>query len=82
MTEILDFLRLLYARIGKTISPITGLEVKKDSVSDVMKFLSDQPEGVVFPSSAPSTLKQQRIPFMPLWNALLRKDLTAYTSMA
>jgi excinuclease ABC subunit A len=53
MTEILDFLRLLYARIGKTISPITGLEVKKDSVSDVMKFLSDQPEGSRFSILSP-----------------------------
>ena len=35
MTEIYDYLRLLYARIGKTISPISGSEVKKDDVIDV-----------------------------------------------
>lgn len=35
-TEIYDYLKLLYARIGKTISPISGLEVKKDTVSDVI----------------------------------------------
>src|SRR5687768_1385566 len=36
MTEIYDYLRLLYARIGKTISPVTGKEVKKDDVGDVI----------------------------------------------
>ncbi|WP_310557432.1 excinuclease ABC subunit UvrA [Flavobacterium sp.] len=35
-TEIYDYLKLLYARIGKTISPISGLEVKKNTVSDVI----------------------------------------------
>ena len=35
-TEIYDYLKLLYARIGKTISPISGNEVKKDTVSDVI----------------------------------------------
>ena len=36
-TEIYDYLKLLYARIGKTISPVSGKEVKKDTVSDVVK---------------------------------------------
>jgi excinuclease ABC subunit A len=35
-TEIYDYLKLLYARIGKTCSPISGNEVKKDTVTDVM----------------------------------------------
>lgn len=35
MTEIYDYLRLLFARIGKTISPVSGREVKKDDVADV-----------------------------------------------
>jgi excinuclease ABC subunit A len=39
MTELYDYLRLLFARIGKTISPISGREVKKDDVTDVVKFL-------------------------------------------
>ncbi|MFY7756781.1 MAG: excinuclease ABC subunit A, partial [Flavobacterium stagni] len=38
-TEIYDYLKLLFARIGKTISPISGQEVKKDSVSDVIDFV-------------------------------------------
>jgi excinuclease ABC subunit A len=36
-TEIYDYLRLLYARVGKTISPVSGLEVKKDSPSSVVQ---------------------------------------------
>jgi excinuclease ABC subunit A len=37
MTEIYDYLRLLYARIGKTISPVSGKLVKKDDVNDVVE---------------------------------------------
>lgn len=41
-TEIYDYLKLLYARVGRTFSPISGKEVKKDSVTDVIDFLKDQ----------------------------------------
>src|SRR5580765_1579722 len=40
MTEIYDYLRLLFARAGKTISPISGREVKKDDVKDVVEAIS------------------------------------------
>jgi len=40
MTEIYDYLRLLYARIGRTISPVSGREVKKDDVSDVVHAIT------------------------------------------
>lgn len=43
MTEIYDYLRLLYARVGKTISPVSGKEVKKDDVADVIKFIQSLP---------------------------------------
>ncbi len=45
MTEIYDYLRLLFARAGKTISPISGREVKKDDVPDVIKAIQDAKEG-------------------------------------
>lgn len=38
-TEIYDYLKILFSRIGKTISPISGNEVKKHSVTDVIDFL-------------------------------------------
>ncbi len=41
-TEIYDYMRLLYARIGHTISPKSGREVKKDSTKTVIKELHDQ----------------------------------------
>lgn len=45
MTEIYDYLRLLFARVGKTFSPVSGQEVKKDSVSDVVDFVKKLPHG-------------------------------------
>jgi len=45
MTEIYDYLRLLFARVGKTISPVSGKEVKKDDVADVVKAITDLKEG-------------------------------------
>lgn len=45
MTEIYDYLRLLYARVGKTISPVSGREVKKDDVGDVLKAIQQLGNG-------------------------------------
>lgn len=45
MTEIYDYLRLLFARAGKTISPVSGKEVKKDDVADVVKAIEALPAG-------------------------------------
>ncbi|MEZ4907671.1 MAG: hypothetical protein R2771_08565 [Saprospiraceae bacterium] len=39
MTEIYDYLRMLFARIGKTYSPVSGEEVKKNNVTDVVEFI-------------------------------------------
>ena len=47
-TEIYEYLRLLYARIGKTISPSSGEEVKKHQVSDVVAWVLSFPEGTRF----------------------------------
>jgi len=44
-TEIYDYIKLLYARIGKTISPVSGKEVSYHSVSDVVDFVLNLPEG-------------------------------------
>ena len=45
MTEIYDYLRLLYARIGRTISPISERQVKKDDVEDVLNAIKNLPHG-------------------------------------
>ncbi|HKM31790.1 MAG TPA: hypothetical protein VJX89_06520, partial [Bacteroidales bacterium] len=44
-TEIYDYLRLLYARIGKTYSPVSGNEVTCHSQEDVVRFILSLPEG-------------------------------------
>ncbi len=45
LTEIYDYLRLLYARVGKTISPVSGQEVKRHEVSDVVDFINSREPG-------------------------------------
>src|SRR6476646_1071204 len=45
MTEIYDYLRLMFARIGKTISPVSGRVVKKDDVKDVLEAIKVLKEG-------------------------------------
>jgi excinuclease ABC subunit A len=44
-TEIYDYLKLLFARVGKTYSPLSGNEVKRDTVTDVINFINKQSEG-------------------------------------
>ena len=43
-TEIYDYLKLLFSRIGKTISPVSGNVVKKDTVTDVVNFIASLPD--------------------------------------
>ena len=45
MTEIYDYMRLLFARVGQTISPISGEKVRKHSVTDVVNFIFGFNEG-------------------------------------
>lgn len=52
-TEIYDYLKLLFARIGRTISPISGQEVKKDTVSSVVDFIVTLPKDEVVTILAP-----------------------------
>jgi excinuclease ABC subunit A len=47
-TEIYDYLKLLYARIGQTFSPVSGQEVRKDTVTDVVDYVLGLEEGTRF----------------------------------
>ena len=47
-TEIYDFLRLVFARIGRTFSPVSGREVRRDSVTDVMDWLAAAGAGTYY----------------------------------
>jgi excinuclease ABC subunit A len=59
-TEIYDYLKLLFARIGLTYSPISGLEVKRDQVSDVVDIVKSMPHGSKLLLLAPIHLEAQR----------------------
>ena len=52
-TEIYDYLRLLYARIGRTYSPISGQEVKKHSTEDIVSCIQQYQKGTKFVVMAP-----------------------------
>lgn len=47
-TEIYDYMRMLFARVGRTYSPISGQEVKKNSVDDVVECMNSYPKGSKF----------------------------------
>ena len=59
-TEIYDFIKLLYARIGRTYSPISGKEVKKHNVTDVVETIFNLPEGTKVQILAPVQIPENR----------------------
>ncbi len=59
-TEIYDYLRLLFARIGHTISPVSGVEVKKHTVDDVVNSALAYPDGTRMAIVAPVVLPSGR----------------------
>ena len=59
-TEIYDYIKLLYARIGKTYSPISGDLVKKDTVSDVTHFIKQFEEGTKLLLLAPISFENDK----------------------
>ncbi len=67
MTEIYDYLRLLFARAGKTFSPVSGKEVKRFQVSDVSDFIHRLPEGSKVHLLAPFPHKHE--------NKLLKQEI-------
>lgn len=59
-TEIYDYLKLLFARIGKTISPVSGNEVKKNTVTDVVNHIKAYEDGAKLLLLAPILIKPER----------------------
>lgn len=59
-TEIYDYIKLLFARIGRTYSPISGKEVKRHTVTDVVNYLSTKKEGEKYMVIAPVLRKTDR----------------------
>jgi excinuclease ABC subunit A len=59
-TEIYDYIKLLYARIGKTFSPISGKQVKKDTVTDVIEHVKTFADNTKLLLLAPITIRVDR----------------------
>ena len=59
-TEIYDYIRLLFGRVGKTYSPVTGELVKKHTVEDVIAVARSYPEGTRMAVITPVTLPEKR----------------------
>src|SRR5690349_11067493 len=59
-TEIYDYLKLLFARIGKTYSPVSGREVRRDSVTDVVNSINALKSGTRIMISCPVHVKKGR----------------------
>lgn len=65
-TEIYDYLKLLYARIGHTLSPISGAEVRKHTVTDVINFVKKFTEGSKLLLLAPIVINEDKDPIKSL----------------
>ena len=74
-TEIYDYLKLLFARIGVTFSPVSGKEVKRDTVTSIVEFLMSQKEGTKVMVLCPLKIKKGRDVKQEL-NILLQKGYT------
>lgn len=59
-TEIYDYLKLLYARIGRTFSPVSGAEVKRHTIGDVVRFMEALPENTRIQILSPITKNESR----------------------
>jgi excinuclease ABC subunit A len=76
MTEVYEFLRLLFARIGKFYSPISGQIVQKHEVSDVIDFIKKLPDGTRGLVLMPFPKKYQERTLEQELNLLLQKGYT------
>ena len=65
-TEIYEYLRLLYARIGRTFSPISGQEVMKHTTEDIVRKMQEYSKGTRFVMMAPIILQEGRTMEMQL----------------
>ena len=60
VTEIYDYLKLLCARVGHTYSPVSGEDVKKNTIRDVVEYMEQQPKGTRLYLLSPIILPENR----------------------
>lgn len=76
MTELNDYLRLLFARVGRMISPVSGREVKRHSVSDVVDFVTGREPGVRMQLFIPIHRRDFERPVGKVLDLLLQRGFT------
>jgi excinuclease ABC subunit A len=74
-TEIYDYLKLLFARIGKTFSPLSGKEVKKNTVQDVMDYIQSFEDGTRLHIACPMPTDSKK-PLLMQLNTLIQKGFS------
>jgi excinuclease ABC subunit A len=74
-TEIYDYLKLLFARIGKTYSPVSGAQVKRHSVTDVADYIHSLPEATKMMLLVPITASENK-PVKEKLKTLLQQGFT------
>jgi excinuclease ABC subunit A len=75
-TEIYEYLKLLYARVGRTYSPLTGDQVRRDTVSDVTDYLLSLPAETKASIFAPLTIDPKNGDLKSKCNVLLQQGFT------
>ncbi len=75
-TEIYEYLKLLFARVGKTYSPVSGNLVKRDSISDVADFILTLPENTPVNIFSPIPLTDKRGDLKAKCNLLMQQGFT------
>ena len=76
LTEIYDYFRLLYSRVGRTISPVSGQEVRRHEVSDAVDYIHQFEEDAKVQLFIPLPYKYKDRPFDRELNLLLQKGYT------
>ena len=76
LTELYDYLRLFYARVGRTFSPISGKQVKKHEVADVTDFIHQFPENTKVQLTIPLPIKYKERLLEQELSLLLQKGYT------
>ncbi len=75
-TEIYEYVKLLFARIGTTFSPVSGEKVRRDTVTDVVDFILSLPEQTKVSIYAPVALNQGNGDLKSKCNVLLQQGFT------
>lgn len=79
LTEIYDYLRLLYARVGRTYSPASGNQVKKHEVADISDYIHEFPEGKRVQLFIPLPFKYRHRTLAQELGLLLQKGIAGRT---